>query len=96
MDISAFTLKLDDSLALALQHGFTLRLSTVPMTASIGLPVAVLVSSRRVPDIDKTRGLTFGASSRATMISRSPTERARQPRKCLRITSYYAAGHAVN
>ena len=46
------------------------------MTESINRPVALLVSRGWAPDMESTRRVTFLASSRPTMFSRSPTDLA--------------------
>jgi hypothetical protein len=47
-----------------------------PMTLNIKRPVLVLVSRAWLPEIDRTLRETFLASSRATIASKSPTDRA--------------------
>jgi len=47
-----------------------------PITLNINLPVLVEVSRAWLPEIDRTLRETFWPSSRPTIASKSPTDRA--------------------
>jgi hypothetical protein len=76
--IAALTLGFGDALSLTFQHALALCLPYGADHAHISLRVLVAVSSGWLPEIDRTLRETSLASIRATIASRSPTDRARR------------------
>jgi hypothetical protein len=60
------------------QAGRPIACATAPITLSMGLLVLVAVSSGWLPETESTRKETSLASNRATIASRTPTDRAGQ------------------